>query len=57
MAEQTQNTGTIKKKKGSKRGRSGAYPDGGVLRGRDECLAALAELAVKHGLRVPRQSG
>lgn len=34
-----------------------AYPYGGVLGGRDKCLAVLAELAVQHRLGVSQQRG
>lgn len=37
------------------RGGFGLYPDGGVLGGREEGPAALAEPAVKHRLGVSEQ--
>lgn len=37
--------------------REGAYSDGGVLRRRKQCLAILAELAVKHCPSVSQQRG
>ena len=37
--------------------REGTYPDGGVLRGCDQRLGVLAELAVQHRFGVSQQSG
>lgn len=34
-----------------------AHSDGGVLGGREQCLAVLAELAVQHGPGVSQQRG
>lgn len=39
------------------REREGAYSDGGVLRGREQCLAVLAELAVQHCPGMSQQRG
>lgn len=41
----------------SREKREGAYSDGGVLRRRKQCLAILAELAVKHCPSVSQQRG